>query len=636
MPGIFGLAANPPESNIAETLAAMAGRMRHHPWYVEDRHIDPTSGLGLGRISLGFINTAEQPAFNEDRSLLAMMEGEVYDYTEHRRTLAAAGHEFRGNSQAELLLHGFEAQGKDFFHRLNGTFAAVIWDERQSRLILVNDRFGMKPVYYAHRPGNFLLASEIKALLVDPDLSRAINPRGVAQFFNFGQLLGEDTLLEAVRILPAAGWLTYDTREDRLSLDRYWQIEAGQGLDRLSESEVLDHLDHTFQRAVDRRIEGTDHLGISLSGGLDARTILAVINTDRTPITSVTIGMEGSLDHASSARLAEIAGCSHHRYQLDQGFLDRFEGHLRDMVRLTDGHYLCQCIVMPSLPLYVNLGVEVLLRGHAGELMHMDKAYNYSLDPGGLALRTADELEGWLFNRLRAYMSGPEAGALFSSPDGLPMEQLARESLQKTLRDSEGIELPVHRIGHHFLAQRLRRETALSMVEFGTVVETRLPYLDNDLVDALMAAPPSMKFGDRIQAHILRCRRPSFLDVVNSNTGARMVASSLERSLARVRLKVLAKLGVRGYQPYERLGLWLRRELRPLVERILLGDRCLGRGLLDPDTIRSVVKQHIDGQRNHTYLLLALMIFEVGRRELFDDSPTLQGVNKKTRALSNG
>jgi asparagine synthase (glutamine-hydrolysing) len=622
MPGIFGLAANPSESDIAETLAAMADQMRHHPWYLEDRHIDLASGLGLGRISLGFLNTAEQPAFNEDRSLLAMMEGEVYDYTEHRRRLAKLGHQFRGNSQAELLLHGFEAQGRNFFRSLNGTFAAAIWDTRQRCLILVNDRFGMKPVYYAHRPGNFLLASEIKALLVEPDLSRAINPRGVAQFFNFGQLLGEDTLFDAIRILPAASWLTYDTREDRLSIDRYWRIEAGQGLNRLSESEALDRLDNAFQRAVDRRVEGTDRLGISLSGGLDARTILAVIDTDRTPITSVTLGMEGSLDHASSTRLAEIAGCSHHQYQLDRGFLDRFEGHLRDMVRLTDGHYLCQCIVMPSLPLYVNLGVEVLLRGHAGELMHMNKAYNYSLDPEFFPLRTDDELEGWLFNRLRAYMSGSEAGTLYSSPDGLPMEQLARESLRKTLHDSEGIEPPVHRISHHFLAQRLRRETALSMVEFGSVVETRLPYLDNDLVDALMAAPTSMKFGDRVQAHILRCRRPAFLDVINSNTGARIGAGSLERSLAQVRLKVLAKLGVRGYQPYERLGLWLRRELRPLVERVLLVDRCLGRGLLDPDTIRSVVKQHMNGQRNHTYLLLAMMIFEVGHCELFDDSPT--------------
>src|SRR5205814_273208 len=126
-----------------------------------------------------------------------------------------------------------------------------------------------------------------------------------------------------------------------------------------------------------------------------------------------------------------------------------------------------------------------------------------------------------------------------------------------------------------FLAQRLRRETAQSLVEFDSVVETRLPYLDNDLVDELFAAPPELKLGDAIQAHILR-RRPDFLRVVNVNTGTVVGAGRVRRAVGNFRRRVLAKLGVKGYQPYERLGLWLRRQLRPLVERLLLDDRCLG------------------------------------------------------------
>src|SRR5258707_6362162 len=120
----------------------------------------------------------------------------------------------------------------------------------------------------------------------------------------------------------------------------------------------------------------------------------------------------------------------------------------------------------------------------------------------------------------------------------------------------------LHRVCHMFISQRLRRETAMSMMEFGSVVETRLPFLDNDLIDALLSAPPEMKLSETIQAHILQRRLPAFLNVVNANTGARLGANRLERFLAKVRLKAFAKLGVKADQPYERLGLWLRHELR--------------------------------------------------------------------------
>jgi asparagine synthase (glutamine-hydrolysing) len=278
---------------------------------------------------------------------------------------------------------------------------------------------------------------------------------------------------------------------------------------------------------------------------------------------------------------------------------------------------------MPTLPVYRELGVEVLLRGHAGELLHMDKAYNYSLDREALALRNETALENWLFHRLRTHMVEAVSGPLFAPAYQNQLDSLARESLRSALRESEGVEPAVQRVGHLFLSQRLRRETALSMVKFGSLVEPRLPYLDNEVVDALMAAPPGLKLSDRIQAHILRLRRPAFLGVVNANTGTRLGAGPLARLVARARLKVFAKLGVRGYQPYERLGLWLREGLRPFVEHLLLSERCLERGIFHPPTVRATVEQHVSGRKNHTFLLMALMIFELGQREFVDrdDSP---------------
>jgi asparagine synthase (glutamine-hydrolysing) len=614
MPGIVGLVSRESRETLAADVAEMTRRLKHHAWYVDNQYADAAGGVALGRVSLGFVNAAPQPAFNEDRSLLSVMAGEVYDYDERRRALEAAGHVFHDDSHAELLLHGYEESGKEFFHTLHGCFAAAIWDAKGRRLVLVNDRFGMKPLYYAALADRFLFGSEVKALLADADLPRQINFRGVAQFFTYGQMLGVDTLLESVRLLPPAGWLTYEARDGRLSLDRYWRMAPTPTGG--SQADHLNRIDDAFKRSVDRRTGGDERLGLSLSGGLDARTILGVMDADR-PVSTVCLGMEGSMDLRAAAEMARLAGRPFHPYVLNTGFLSRFEEHLRHMVHLTDGHYLSQCIVMPTLPFYRELGVEVLLRGHAGELMHMTKAYNFSLDREALGLSNA-ALEGWLFQHLRTYMLEGIDEPLFAPAYQGQLDGLSRESLQDCLRESEGIDPPVHRIWQLFLSQRSRRETAMSLVKIGSVAETRLPYLDNDVVDALMAAPPGMKLGETIQAHILRRRSPAFLDVVNANTGTRMGAGRLTRLVAKVRKKVFAKLGVPGYQPYERLGLWLRQDLRALVERILLSDRCLGRGVFNPAGVRSVVDGHLNRGRNHTYLIMALMIFELGQREFAD------------------
>jgi len=318
--------------------------------------------------------------------------------------------------------------------------------------------------------------------------------------------------------------------------------------------------------------------------------------------------------------MAKLVKCPHHQVNLGENFLSDFEAHLRHMVRLTDGHYLCQCIVMPTLPVYPDLGIRVLLRGHAGELLHMSKAYNFSIDRDGLALRDDAGLMKWLWRRLRAYMTDGVDGPLFVGATQRDAEFLASESLRVCVQETAETEPLIHRIWHLFLTQRLRRETALSLVEFDSVVETRLPYLDNELIDELFAAPPELKLHDVIQAHILRLHRPEFLKIVNVNTGTVVGASAMRQSVARFRTKVFAKLGVSGFQPYERLGLWLRRELRPLVERLLLGPRCLERGVLDPDTVREVVGNHLAGRRNHTFLVLAMMILEMSQREFMDSA----------------
>lgn len=611
MPGIAGSAGTTCDAAV---LPRMLDRMRHHPWYARDEWAD--GDAALGRVGLGFGPAAPQPAASEDGSVRVVLEGEIYEADELRNELRAKGHVFQGAGPAELLLHGWEQDGVAFLRRLNGCFAAAIWNAAAGTLTLVNDRFGLRPLYYAQSAGRLLFGSEIKALLADDGLSRATDPRGLAQFFTFGHFLNDTTSFAAARLLPAASVLTYRVAADRVELTRYARLGESWGTGSANPTEALDRIDAALTRSVARCTSGTANLGLSLSGGLDARTLLGLIAPEQ-PVTTVCLGMEGSIDVKCAGEMARLTNRPFHTLTLDSQFLADFERHMRDVVHLTDGQYLCQCIVMPTLPLYRRLGIEVLVRGHAGELMHMTKAYNFSLDGEAMAV-TGATVESWLWRRLQAHMLDGVEGTLFTPAFGADLSGLARESLRDSVRESAGIEPAVHRIWHAFLAQRIRRETGLSMAEFGSVVETRLPYLDAELVDALMAAPPDLKLGETIQTHVLRKHQPAFLNVVNANTGARMGASAGAKSLGRLKLKVLAKLGVKGYQPYERLGLWLRRELRPLVEGLLLDDRCLSRGVFNPETTRAVVANHVANRRNHTFLVLAMMMFELGQREFVD------------------
>src|SRR5690606_25092428 len=194
------------------------------------------------------------------------MDGELFNAAELVQKLELADADC--TDHAAIVLEGYLREGRRFFCRLNATFVAAIWDNRNSQLILASDRFGMKPLYYAQASDKFLFASEIKSILADPTVSRKLHQRGIAQFFSFGQHFCEDTFFTAIRTLPSASWVTYHRNENRLEIDQYWR-ESDTRLPVIgSHAEFIDRIDSAFARAVQTRSAGDASLGISLSGGL--------------------------------------------------------------------------------------------------------------------------------------------------------------------------------------------------------------------------------------------------------------------------------------------------------------------------------------------------------------------------------
>lgn len=597
MAGILGFVGS---SKAPEVFPEMLRFARLHPWYETAVSRPNLAACGLPRLG--------------------------HCVTHGTSTLAFYGEIFNAPadvSPAAFLLDGFLTGGKSFLATVNGRFQAAVWDSEACKLTLFCDLFGTRPLYWTQTSDGFLFAPQIKTLLQCPDVNRSLDREALVDFFTWGQYLRERTSVQGVEVLPPAGFYTWEAETRKLTKDRYFTFPIGS---REAESSV-EEVAEAFRNSVLAQMQGfplsendeeETGLGISLSGGLDARSILGMIPPElQGKMTSVALGVPGSADHRLATELAERAGTKHFNYELNTDFLQNYDDALTEMVRLTDGQYLSSSIVIPTLNFYREKGLRTLLRGHAGELFHMSKAYAFSMKEADRKTMAEGRLSPkiWAFQHLQAFMLDGVKTDLLHGISRSECTEMARQSLNAALDEVGGEQERENAIWRLYLAQRVFREIPLSMRKFDSFVNVRLPFLDRELEEALFRLPSRFRMGETIQHFLLKEWRPDFLKVKNVNTGTYIGAPAIFQKFASLKHRILAKLGVKGYQPYEKMGLWLRRELKPLVSELLLKDGLSDRGIFNPDTISSVVRSHNEGQ-NHTYLILALLILEKQMRFL--------------------
>ncbi len=588
------------ETHVCTTLVSETHDFAAHDF---ETHVSETRLASSGLHGLGACVT------HGDRTLV--FYGELFD----SRTSNA-------ESAADFLLNGLEQQGKAFLRDVEGRFQAALWNEKEQKITLFCDIFATRPLYWTQTPDGFCFAAQMKTLLLNPETKFALDREALIDFFTWGHYFHTHTSVKNIEVLPPAGFYTYDFRNKSLSQERYFEFpveDSARAFTQSETEEALTEVEEAFHDSVlqhTKDFDASSGLGISLSGGLDARSILGMIpkkilkNT-----TSVALGVPGSADHFLASQLAQFAGTTHFNYELNTDFLENYDSFLSEMVRLTDGQYLSASIVIPTLAFYREKGIETLLRGHAGELFHMEKAYAFSLreaDRQQIADGTRS-VEDWAWSHLQAYMLDGVETELLKGISVSEFKETARNSLRSALSQTnderEGA------IWRMYIAQRVFREIPLSMRKFDSHVNVRLPILNRRLVEAVFRLPTPLRMGETIQRRILKRWRPDFLRVRNVNTGTYIGASLFRQKIAGLKQKILAKLNFPGCQPYEKMGLWLRRELRPLVNELVLQNGLVSRGIFNSDTLLNIVRTHNEGQ-NHTYLILALMILEKQIRTL--------------------
>lgn len=277
MCGFVGFTNKINDSSIV--LENMMDSIRHRGPDSDGKYVDCDIALGFRRLSIIDLSGGSQPLFNEDKSMVLLFNGEIYNYRQLRETLLSLGHSFSTDTDSEVLLHGYEQWGKELLNKLRGMFAFVIWDKNKKALFGARDFFGIKPMYYAEMNGTFMFGSEIKSFLHHPDFTKKLNEDALENYLTFQYSPCRETFFKGVFRLPPAHCFTY--KDGDIKVERYWSINFSED-NSPDLNEWVDQISDTFKNSVEAHKIADVEVGSFLSSGVDSSYVAAVANVDKT------------------------------------------------------------------------------------------------------------------------------------------------------------------------------------------------------------------------------------------------------------------------------------------------------------------------------------------------------------------
>ncbi len=623
MCGIAAIADRDPRAPVsADAVHQMVRTLVHRGPEDEGLIARPGAALAMRRLSFMDIPGGQQPFSNESGDIHVVGNGEIYNYPDLRAELSALGHVFRSGSDIEAVVHAYEEWGCDAFARLRGMFAVALHDERTRALVAARDRAGEKPLFYAHTPRGLFLASEVKALLVRPEISREFDLGALDQFMTYEYVMAPRTLFTQIRKLPAAHHLVY--RDGVVEVTRYWGA-ADTPVREWALPDAAQAVRGALATAVDRQMMSDVPLGVFLSGGIDSSAIAAFMADAAVrrgvTVTSFSMGFrDESYNELPYARsVAERFGLT----------------HVEDLVT-TDVATLFDPLVahldepFADVSLFPTYLVSRLARQHV---------------KGVLAGDGGDELFGgydaYAAQALASRLSRVTPGVAWRLADRaaslVPPSERKKGALNKVKRFLEGVAAHPADLGHFrwatFMnqASRARLYTpAMLEASLGGDVHREVrdalgAYRADDVVNRELYADLRTYLADDILVKVDRMSmatsletRAPFLDADVMELAFSMPGHLKVRGHER---KIVLKEALRGVLPdsilFRRkegfsipMKNWLRRDLQPLMRDLLSPERLRRRGLFEPREVDRLMQEHVAGRANHAHQLFALMVFE--------------------------
>ncbi len=625
MCGIAGIVGGVP---ARATLDAMLAALEHRGPDDRGAHAADGAALGMTRLAIIDLVTGRQPMSSDDGATTLVFNGEIYNFRAVRAELQARGHRFRTQSDTEVILRAWEADGEGCVDHLRGMFAFAIWDARRRRLFLARDRLGKKPLYYWQGGGTFVFASEIKALLCHPGPGRAVDWPALHHYLAYGYTPAARSAFAGIAKLPPGHTATLDG--DTLMARRYWSLPAAGPARRPDPVELAERLRHEIREAVRLRLESDVPLGAFLSGGVDSSVVVASmreVTSGRLATFSIGFGASAaSYDELPFARqVAERFGTEHHEEILEPKAAELAPVIVRGFDEpFADSSAIATYAVAAATARHV----KVALSGIGGD-------ETFAGYPRYLGVRVS---EAWA--RVPRWLRRP-AGAVAASV--LSESYTSRNLRDWVVRFVAGAERPLPE--RYFTWTRFFDDPALAALatpalaahlagdpdaDGRTAWATRVP---GDAVDGAFRIDLSTYLPDDLLVMADRMSMASSLELRAPFCDHRVIEASLAIpsavKLPGIRLKGLLKAVYADVLPpavlsHRKQGFmiplarWLRSDLRPLLDDLLSPEQIRARGLFRPDAVARLRAEHAEGRRSHADRLWTLMMAELWLREYLD------------------
>ena len=623
MCGIAGMVGRPDEVVDAADVRRMCQTIVHRGPDDEGVYTRGPVGLGMRRLSIIDLAGGRQPIHNEDRTVWAVFNGEIYNFLELRQELEGRGHRFYTHSDTEIILHLYEEMGSYCVQRLRGMFAIALYDERRQLLLLARDRMGKKPLHYALHQGRLLFGSEIKTILaVHPELAK-VNPEGLLQYFYFGYVPDPHTAFQGIHKLPAGHLMEHCKGE--VKIREYWDLPKYGTHPAMSEEECLQELERQLEEAVRIRLISDVPLGALLSGGVDSSIIVALMaRVSSGPVKTFSIGFQAEqFNESEYARMvAERFGTDHHELVLDPNLEEtlmylsqKMEEPFGDSSMLPT-YYVCRMARQHVTVALSGDGGDELFAGYDRYLVAMDRQkfdrlpswlgriYRNAIHarlPAGMygknlawnaSLNARDRyLDGVSFfpalHRERGLFTDSFLQAAGRLPD--PLQQWQR--FYDDAPANDGLSRLLYLDTKTYLVADIL--TKVDRMSMASSLEVRVPMLDHKFVEWVTSLPVEWKLRAGTRKHILK-------------------------KLAE-RLGIPSSLLHRRKQGFQLpLVEWMRNDFKDQFLRVLLEPRTLQRGYFKPDAVRSLVNEHAMGRRNRSGLLWRMLVLELWHRNFME------------------
>lgn len=623
MCGICGVLRLDNQSVPANTIESMSATISHRGPDGDGVWVDGSIGLGHRRLAiLDLTPSGHQPMGNETGDVVIVYNGELYNHPDLRLELETAGHHYHSRTDTETVIHSYEEWGTACLDRFNGMFAFALWDKRTKNLFLARDRFGVKPLYYYYDGKKIVFGSEIKAILACPDVSRSVSYQALNEYFTFQNVLTDLTLFEGIKILPAGHYLLLnpDWHNEPIP-QQYWDFNFNETIS-ITMEDAAEELYRLLTQAITRQLMSDVPIASYLSGGMDSGSITAVARQHLGRLMTFTggfdlssaSGMELGYDERSNAEmLSNLLKTEHYEMVMHAGDMEyimpELIWHLEDL-------RVGQCYPNYYIARLAGKFVKVVLSGSGGDELFAGYPWRYfrGLNQGkgdyyhnyyNFWQRLVLDEDKQLFFNKDTYRQIDSHSTFDVFREVFKSANLVLETTEDLINASLYFELKT------FLHGLLVVEDKVSMAHS---LETRVPFLDNELVDFACRLPIHYKLKSLQQTPRLDENEPGkrLRYEMRSQDGKSILRTAMQKIIP----PQVTERVKQGFSAPD--ASWFRGESIDFVNDLLRNRHARIFQFLNPAYVTSRLEDHTTGKHNHRLFIWSLLSFELWLRKFLD------------------